>query len=96
MRLDPISEELGCDIVEHGIGANKPLLPVTVNQSSDPIKNDETNLSAPVAQFSLKNIKPGDGSLRARNLAQFNLAFEGDTNISPRSVSNAPKFTFHI
>lgn len=88
LRLNVESEEKGCDIVEHGVSATDttPLyqLPIT---NSMKVKSDEVNLSLPVTPVTLNPPSFFEGSFRTRNLAQYNLSFEGNENIAngPRS-----------
>lgn len=88
LRLDLESEEKGCDIVEHGVTAHETfnLLPPPITNSMK-IKSDEVNLSLPVTPVTLNPPSFFEGSFRNRNLAQYNLTFEGNENIanSPRS-----------
>ena len=89
LRLDVESEEKGCDIVEHGISASETFtfLPPPINCNFK-AKSDEVNLSLPVTPVTLNPPSFFEGSFRTRNLAQYNLTFEGNENIAnpPRPI----------
>jgi hypothetical protein len=93
LRLDVESEEKGCDIVEHGVTAtdSTSILPTVITNSMK-IKSDEVNLSLPVTPVTLNPPSFFEGSFRNRNLAQYNLTFEGNDTIAnpPRSI-NPPR-----
>jgi len=89
IRLNVESEEKGCDIVEHGVTATDIFssLPPTITNSMK-IKSDEVNLSCPVTPVTLNPPSFFEGSFRTRNLAQYNLSFEGNETIAnpPRAI----------
>lgn len=90
LRLDPISEEKGCDVVEHGI---IDIIPSTFD--SDPIKLSNVRFDESHINIPLNNIdglyKPFNESMRHRNQGQLNQLFE-----SGESNTNSPKLTQHL
>lgn len=91
LRLDEIDEIKGCDLAEHGIAPMEVHYPTDVVLKLPNPKNiEEVNISVPVTPNHLKlnNVfnfnSPHDGSMRTRNLAQYNLTFEGDSPSSPK------------
>ena len=88
IRLDVESEEIGCDITEHGVTAHETLpVPQPITNSMK-IKSDEINLSLPVTPVTLNPPSFFEGSFRNRNLAQYSLTYEGNEHTlnSPRSI----------